>query len=167
LRRRAALELPLNLANETRKPVVLFIDELQRAVSYADGEGLVSDLVDIYAGTPEVVVLVDGSQERAVEQLMGAPYSLAKLTTRIALDDRIPLDQWRRPLRDRFAQADISISNDWLERLLAFGDGMPYPTMCAARHIAQTVRALGTDHVDRLAFDRGLEQARARIDDDL
>jgi hypothetical protein len=112
-------------------------------------------------------VLVDGSQQRAVEQLMGAPYSLAKLTARIALDDRIPLDQWRGPMRDRFAQADITIGDEWLEKLLSFGDGMPYPTMCAARHIAQIVRALGTDHVDRLAFDRGLEQARARIDDDL
>ena len=41
--------------------MALFIDELQRAVDYSDGVSLIRDLLDIYSGNPDVVVLVDGS----------------------------------------------------------------------------------------------------------
>jgi hypothetical protein len=166
LSRRAALELPRALASETGRKVVLFADELQRAVNYADGIGLINDLVDIYAGNREVVVLVDGSDERTLEQLIGEPYNLGKLTKRLALTDRIPFDQWRAPLRDRFEQAKLTICDARLQRVLAFGAEHPYHTMCAALEVALKTRALQLDEINDFALDEGLQAARARIDED-
>lgn len=166
LSRRAALELPAALARESGRKVVLFIDEFQRAVGYADGVGLVNDVVDIYSGSREVVVLVDGSEERTLDQLMGEPYNLAKLTKRLPLVERIPLDQWRAPLRERFSAAGMAISGERLERVLAFGDEQPYRTMCGALDVALKTRTLQLDEVDDFALDKGLEAARGRIDED-
>jgi hypothetical protein len=161
--RRAALELPLGLARQHGVRVVLFIDELQRAVDYGDGVGLVCDLVDLYAGNGDVVVLVDGSAERTIEQLIGEPYGLGKLTSRVALPERIPLDQWLRPLRHRFDEAELAISEERLERILAFGDGYPYATMAAALYTAFNARRLKLGEIDDFVLDRGLEEARERL----
>lgn len=68
---RTILSLPSRLAEETGKSVVLFLDELQRAVDYADGEQILRDLVDLYSGATNVVVLVDGSKERSLEGMLG------------------------------------------------------------------------------------------------
>lgn len=164
--RRAALELPLSISRQQGTNVVLFLDELQRAVGYADGVGLVRDLVDIYAGNREVVVLVDGSDDRTIEQLMSPPYDMARLGQRVPLPERIPLDQWRHPLRERFDQAGLPISNDRLERILEFGDGRPYDTMNACLYVAYNARRLAQDAVDDFSLERGLEEARARLDED-
>ncbi len=164
--RQAALELPLELARQHSVRVVLFIDELQRAVDYGDGVGLVCDLVDLYAGNGEVVVLVDGSDDRTIEQLMGRPYGLGKLASRVALPEQIPLDQWRHPLRRRFGAAELAISEERLERILAFGDGYPYATMAAALYTAFNARRLNLREIDDFALEKGLGEARERLDAD-
>lgn len=166
--RRGALELPLALARQHRVPVLLFIDELQRAVDYGDGVGLVSDLVDLYAGerNRDVIVLVDGSDDRTLEQLMGDPYGVAKLTSRVALPERIPLDQWRGPLQRRFGEGGLNLSAERLERMLEFGDGHPYATMAAAHFTAYNARRLAITEIDDFALRRGLEEARERLDAD-
>lgn len=167
--RRGALELPLAIARQHGRPVVLFIDELQRAVDYGDGVGLVSDLVDLYAGEASrtVIVLVDGSDERSLEKLMGDPYSLAKLTSRVALPERIALDQWREPLRRRFDDAGLRVDEQGLERILAFGQGHPYATMAAAHFTAYNARRLDITKIDDFAIKHGLEEARERLDIDI
>lgn len=76
---RKILSLPLALAEERDRPVVLFLDELQRAADYADGEQLLGDLVDLYSANTKVVVLVDGSDERALDGMLGAPAQFGKL----------------------------------------------------------------------------------------
>jgi Cdc6-like AAA superfamily ATPase len=43
---REVLSLPVQLARETNRPVLVFFDELQRAVDYADGEQLLIDVGD-------------------------------------------------------------------------------------------------------------------------
>jgi len=166
--RRGALELPRQLVAETGRPLLLFIDELQRAVSYADGVGLVNDLVDIYSKQDdrEVVVLVDGSDERALGDLVGEPYSLAKLTSPRPLPPTIPDDQWRRPLRDRFNDAGLTLPDQHLDGLLQFAAGQPYPMMCAAMAVALRSRQLGESTVGDLAMQLGLEEARGRLDAD-
>lgn len=73
---RTILSLPLKLAEETGQRVVFFLDELQRAVDYADGEQVLGDLVDLYSGSTDVIVLVDGSKERALEGMLGAGLEL-------------------------------------------------------------------------------------------
>jgi len=164
--RRAALELPLRLAEETGQRVVLFLDELQRAVGYADGVGLVNDLVDIYARATPVVVLIDGSHERTLNALLGDPYQLAKLTTRRDLGPVIPIVQWRGPLRDRFAQAGLSIGDELFEQLLEFGRGHPYETMKGALHIALLARRANASEIDAYLVRKGLERARVDLDAD-
>jgi hypothetical protein len=164
--RRAALELPLAIARQQRRPVVLFIDELQRAVDYADGVGLIHDLLDIYSGNQDVVVLVDGSDDRTIERLMGPPYNLARMAQRVPLPPTIPVDQWRRPLRERFTQAKLAIADDHLDRILEFGEGRPYATMAACLYAALNARRLGSAAIDAFALEKGLEEARARLDED-
>jgi hypothetical protein len=135
-------------------------------VDYADGIGLVTDLVDLYAGDREVVVLVDGSDERSLEQLVGAPYGLAKLTQPIALPATVPADQWRRPLAERFSQAQMDVSEVMLDSLLDFGAEQPYPTMCGAFGVALKTRQMGSEAVTDLSLRLGLEEARARLEAD-
>jgi hypothetical protein len=164
--RRRVLELPLAIASQHDCKVALFLDELQRAVDYSDGVGLIRDLVDIYAGNPDVVLLVDGSNERTIEQMMGAPYSLARLGQRLALAPTIPVDQWRAPLRGRFEHAGLSISEDRLERILKFGEERPYDTMVGCLLVGQNARRVQSDAVDDFVLSKGLEEARARLDED-
>jgi hypothetical protein len=149
--RRAALELPLAIARQQQRKVVFFLDELQRAVDYADGVGLVHDLVDIYSGNHDAVVLVDGSDDRTIEQLMGPPYDLARLAQRVALPPTIPPDQWRRPLHKRFERATLPISDEHLDQILGFGDGRPYDTMAGCLYVGLTP-----------AGERGDRRVRAR-----
>jgi hypothetical protein len=164
--RRAALELPLAIARQHRHKVVFFIDELQRAVGYADGVALLHDLVDIYAGNGDAVVLLDGSDERTIDGLMGPPYDLARLGQRVALPPTIPADQWRRPLLDRFAQAGLVISGEALERILEFGEGRPYDTMAACLYVGLNARRAQSAAIDDFVLEKGLEEARARLDED-
>lgn len=144
---------------------MLFADELQRAVDYADGVGL-GDIVDIYSRRKRVVVLADGSEERAMTKLLRAPYGLAKLTQPRELEPRMPRDHWRQPLRERFHAAELQISAPRLDAILDFGDGRPYPTMCAAGAVALKARQIGAGEVDDVALERGLEEARERLDAD-
>lgn len=164
--RRAALELPLTIARQQKRKTVLFIDELQRAVDYADGLGLLHDLADIYCGNKDVVVLVDGSDDRTIDRLMGSPYDLARLGQRVELAPAIPADQWCRPLRERFARATLSISDEHLERILDFAEGRPYDTMAACLYVSLTARRLGSEAIDGFVLEKGLEEARVRLDED-
>jgi ATPase domain predominantly from Archaea len=169
--RRKAIELPLTIARQQTTKVVLFIDELQRACGnpdggYADGVGLVSDLVDAYAGNTDVVVLVDGSDERTIDKLMAEPYGMARLSQRVPLAERIPFDQWQRPLRTRFEQAGLPIADDDLERILEFGEGRPYDTMSACLYVAYNARRLDLPSIDTFSLEQGLAEARARLDED-
>jgi hypothetical protein len=164
--RRAALELPLELAARHRRPAVLFLDELQRAVDYAEGEGLIGDLVDIYSNQHDLVVLIDGSHTRVVDRLMGDPFSVAKLAQRMPLAPTIPAAQWRPALEERFAKAELSITDAHLEELLAFGAERPYETMTAARQVALITRRLSLPAVDAQSLSDGLAQARRDLDED-
>ena len=164
--RRAALELPLNVSRQHGTPVVFCIDELQRAVEYADGEGLIGDLIDIYAGQTDVILLVSGSQERVVERLLAEPFAVGKLLERRTLSPRIPRDQWRRPLAERFAAAALQIAGDRLERVLDFGQERPYATMTGARYVALTARKLEIREVDEQCVEQGLREASEHLDDD-
>lgn len=164
--RRATLELPLAIARQQRRKVVFFLDELQRTVDYADGVGLVHDLLDIYSGNQDVVVLVDGSDDRTIERLMGPPYDLARLAQRVTLPHTIPADQWRGPLRERFERARLVISDEQLERILDFGEGRPYDTMAGCLYVGLTARRLGSEAIDAFVLEKGLEEAHARLDED-
>src|SRR3954469_5318173 len=96
------LSLPARRGDALDRPVVFYLDELQRAVDYANGEQLLADLVDVYAGRTAVVVLVDGSRARTLDGLLGALVGFGKLVQRRNLHPTIPLDQWRRPLVEHF-----------------------------------------------------------------
>ena len=87
---RQILSLPRTLATQLDKPVVFFLDELQRAIDYTDGAELLEDLVDIYSAVSHVVVLVDGSDERMLERMRGAPIQFDKLCSRVVIKSPHP-----------------------------------------------------------------------------
>jgi AAA+ ATPase superfamily predicted ATPase len=86
---RKILSLPIKLAEEDERAVVLYFDELQRVVDYRDGRELLGELVDLYSGRTDVVLLVDGSNERALEQMMVPPVGFGKLVDRLPLVEEI------------------------------------------------------------------------------
>ena len=163
---RTILSLPSRLAEETGKPVVLYLDELQRAVDYVDGEEVLGDLVDLYSGGTDVVVLVDGSKERALEGMLGAPIQFGKLCDRLALDPRIPTYTWRESLPERFRQAGLELQAEALEAIVSFGDGRPYATMTAARYAALNARKLGSETVGAFEAEEGVAEARRHLEED-
>jgi len=163
---RDILSLPRALAEPSGQPVVLFLDELQRVVDYADGEQILGDLVDLYSGATDVAVLVDGSDERSMEGMLGAPAQFGKLADRLPLEPRIPPRVWRESLGERFAQATLKLSDEALEALVTFGDGRPYATMTAARYAALNARKLGGEAVGMFEAEEGIAEARRHLEDD-
>lgn len=163
---RTILSLPLKLAEETGQRVVFFLDELQRAVDYADGEQVLGDLVDLYSGSTDVIVLVDGSKERALEGMLGGPVQFGKLCDRLPLEPRIPTYTWRDSLPERFRQAGLELLPEALELLVVFGDGRPYATMTAARYAALNARKLGSESVGTFEGEEGVAEARRHLDED-
>ena len=164
---RTILSLPLEIARQTGRQVVLFLDELQRAVDYADGDQVLGDLVDIYSGATDVVVLVDGSDERVLKGMLEPPVQFGKLCDRLSLSAQIPIYTWREALPERFRQAGLELQPNALEALLSFGGGRPYATMTAARYAALNARKLGTASVGMFEAETAIAEAQRHLDDDV
>lgn len=163
---RAVLSLPLRLAAEIGKPVAFYMDELQRVVDYVDGERLLGEIVDLYSGQSDVILLVDGSSERALDGMMGGPIQFGKLVDRLPLDPRISAAAWREGLPGRFERAGLAVGSEGLEALIAFGDGKPYATMSAARYAALNARKLGGAAVGEFEIEEGIAEARRHLTED-
>jgi AAA ATPase domain len=163
---RAVLSLPAELARAEGRRALLFLDELQRVVDYADGETVLCDLVDIYGGSQDAVVLVDGSNERALSGMFGAPVHFGKLVDRRTLDPQIPPTSWREPLTERFSRAGLRLEETPREELLKWSDGHPYATMAAARYTARSARNTSSDTVTEFDVRMGIDEAERHLHDD-
>lgn len=163
---RSILSLPSRLATDTDAPVVFYLDEVQRVVDYEEGGQILGELVDLYSGRDEVVLLVDGSSERALERMMGAPIGFGKLVDRLPLAREISTGIWRESLPDRFEQAGLALGSDALEALISFGEGRPYATMSAARYSALNARKLGIGAVEEFDVREGIAEARRHLEED-
>jgi hypothetical protein len=163
---RAVLSLPAELARREGKRALLFLDELQRVADYADGDNVLCDLVDIYGGSEEAVVLVDGSNERALNGMFGAPVHFGKLVDRRTLNRRIPLTSWREPLTERFLRAGLLLEEAPREELLKWSNGHPYATMAAARYTARSARNTSSDTVTEFDVRMGIDEAERHLRDD-
>jgi hypothetical protein len=163
---RTVLSLPAELARREGKRALLFLDELQRVVDYADGETVLSDLIDLYGASNDAVVLVDGSNERALNGMFGEPVHFGKLVDRIELDARIPLTSWREPMTERFSRAGLLLEDTPREELLKWGDGRPYATIAAARYTAQSARRTSSDTATEFDVRMGIDEAERHLHDD-
>lgn len=163
---RTILGLPLELARHRRKRMILFLDELQRAVSYGDGHEILADLVDLYSTAGDVVVLVDGSDERTLDGMLGEPLHFGKLVDRQSLDPRLPLTTWRDPLTARFSAAGLELPDAQRERLLDWSDGVVYRTMAAARFTAFSAQKTDSDMITDFDLEMGLDEAQRHLGDD-
>lgn len=163
---RSILALPIKLAAERKRPVVLYFDELQRVVDYAEGAELLGDLVDLYSGRTDVVVLVDGSDKRAFDSMMRPPVGFGKLVDSLPLVEEIPPYVWRDGLPERFARAGLRIEVELLDDLIEFGEGRPYATMAAAGYAALNSRKLNSEVVGPLAIREAIEEARRQLAED-
>ncbi len=168
---REILALPRTLADELGKPVVFFLDELQRAVDYTDGAEILEELVDLYSGGADVVVLVDGSDDRLLDRMRGAPIQFDKLCDRLPISSSIPKQVWRDALPGRFEQLSMTIDPEALETIVEFGAQRPYATMAAAQGAALAARRInvGNEHatVGMFEADQGIEFAKRRLADDV
>jgi hypothetical protein len=163
---RAVLGLPAEIARQEGRRALLFLDELQRVVDYVDGKTVLRDLVDLYAGSSNAVVLVDGSDERAMEGMFDAPVHFGKLADRLSLAPDIPLATWRQPLTHRFAAAGLELPDQIREEILAWSEGRPYPTMAAARYTALSARKTGVSEVGAFDVRMGIDEAERHLRDD-
>jgi uncharacterized protein len=163
---RAVLSLPAELAKHRHKRALLFFDELQRVVDYADGEEFLRDLVDVYGASDHAVVLVDGSDERALDGMFGSPIHFGKLVDRLGLDPTIPLASWREPLTDRFKRLGLDLPGAPREAILAWSDGRPYPTMTACRYVAHSARKTGSAAISDFDVQMGIDEAERHLRDD-
>jgi len=162
--RREVLGLPLALAARREQQVVLYLDEVQRIAAYDRGSEVLHDLVDLYSGQADVVVLMDGSEERTIENLLVAPVDLGKLAQRLSIEPTIPEEDWRPALRERFSRLDHPLERDAEDDLLLFGQGRPLHTMAAAQGAALTASMLEPGvPVDRELVALGLRLARERL----
>ncbi len=165
---RRVILLPLALAKATKQPTVFYLDELQRITEYEDGAAFVSDLVDVYSNNPEnthVTVLVDGSDERAVE-LLTHELRLGKLCKQFELGPTIHETEWRPGLREHFQRAGLEIDPDVLELLVKSFGGRPYPTMLAARNSGMNAREMKSDRVESGDVEYGIDETRKRLRDE-
>ena len=169
---REILALPRTLADELGKPVVFFLDEFQRAVDYTDGEEILQAVVDLYSGgSGAVVVLVDGSEDRLLDHMRGAPIQFDKLCNRFAITPSIPKQVWREALPGRFEQLSTTIDPKALDAIVEFGAERPYATMAAAQGAALAARRISVRNahatVGTFEADQAIEFARRRLADDL
>jgi hypothetical protein len=164
---REIVGLPLKVAHERGRRVLVFFDELQRAVDYTDGHDVLTDIRDIYsAAQGQSVVLVDGSDERSIDQLLADPYNFGKLVGRSPLPDIIPAYLWRDPLTARFAEIGKDLADEQLDEIITFGEGRPYDTMAAARYTALTAAQHRDAPVSDFDVATGLDLARQHLRDD-
>ena len=163
---RTVIGLPAAIAEREHRRIVFFLDEIQRVVDYSDGETLIADLVDIYAQSDGVVVLADGSNERAAAGLFEEPNQFGKLVDKIPLAATIPIPSWRAPLTERFALAGLSLADAEREKLLTWGGGHPYRTMAAARYTAFSARKTKSERVDDFDLQMGIDEAERHLRDD-
>lgn len=163
---RAVLSLPLDLARHRGKQAILFFDELQRVVDYSDGNEILGDLVDIYSGSEHAVVLVDGSDERALEGMLAPPVNFGKLVGRLGLASTIPLTNWREPLAHRFEQLGLDLPASQLEAILQWSGGRPYATMAACRYTALAARKTRSSAVAEFDVQMGIDEAERHLQDD-
>lgn len=163
---RAVLSLPAELARRKGKRALVFLDELQRVVDDVGGEGVLLDLVDIYGASEHAVVLVDGSDERALEGMFGPPTHFGKLVDRLGLDPTIPLTSWREPLVQRFSRAGLVLEEAPREALLKWSGGRPYPTMAACRYAALSARKTSSTSVGEFEVRMGIDEAERHLRDD-
>lgn len=164
------LSLPRTLATQLDKPVVFFLDELQRAIDYTDGAELLEDLVDIYSAVSHVVVLVDGSNKRMLERMRGA-IQFDKLCSRVVISPHIPKAVWRETLPERLARLSLTTTSEALEVIIEFGAERPFETMAAAQGAALAARRINAGRpqaeIGMFEADQGIEFARRRVADDI
>lgn len=163
---RAIMQLPVAVAERTERPVVLFFDELQRVSSYEDAAAVLTDMLDLYGPASGVTVLADGSDQRTLNGLLGAPHHLAKLLDRAPLSDRIPTQLWREPLTARFEQAGFELEPAALQQIIDFGEGAPFATMAAARYTALAAHKTNSTVVSTFDSQMGVDEAARRLRDD-
>ncbi len=163
---RSVLGLPAELGKHRGKRAVVFFDELQRVVDYADGEEVLHDLMDIYGGSEHAAVLVDGSDERALDGMFGPPVRFGKLVDRLGLDPKIPLASWRDRLAERFSRLGLELPDGPREAILSWSGGRPYPTMAACRYTVLSARKTDSAVVSDFDLRMGIDEAERHLRDD-
>ncbi len=149
----------------TDEPVVLFVDELQALADAQlwhpnDGATVEATLASAVR-SPEagqIVLCLAGSEKSLVDKLFAHGRPLSSVGTRYTLN-RIPDDDWRAALAERFAEVGCETTPEGLDLLLTESGGHARRTMHVALHAARWAR--GNDGVvDPMVVGRAVVDAK-------
>jgi hypothetical protein len=167
---RLALELPGRIAERDRRPLVMFIDELQELAtssgSYGDPDALMKYMRETIYESRGVTSLFAGSMERMMRELFTsrrrAFYGFG------GFHDLTPISpqEWKAGLTDRFAEDGCTVDDEALERVIELGDRHPRTVMLIAQQTHSAAIELDERHIDLTLAQRGwrgaMEAERAR-----
>jgi hypothetical protein len=151
------------IAERDSRRLVLFIDELQESTDgdYGDGHRILKELREILASSPNVTCLFAGSIEHLMRDLFTnrqrAPYGFGGFHDLTPITKR----EWQAGLAARFAEDNIRVDPDALERVVEAGQGHPRCTMLIAQQAHVAIVDQGSHHLDLAAAERGYRGALA------
>jgi hypothetical protein len=160
-----ALRMLERIAEHDSRPLVLFIDELQEITDgdYGDGHRILKELREILARSPHVTCLFAGSLEHLMRELFTNPQRA--LFGFGGFHDLTPITQreWTDGLAARFAEDQVRVDPDALDRIVAHGRGHPRCTMLIAQQAHVAIIEGGSHHLDLAAAERGYRDALAAV----
>jgi hypothetical protein len=145
--------------------VVVLIDEAHRLVTnWHDDEDaeLVADVLGEVMKRPDgrTVLLVAGSEERVMEGMFAPGKPLEYLGTTFELPD-IGREDWLAGLKARFAEVQLTISDDQLVKILERTGGRPQLTMRVCARVRAYSADAPDDVVTELAVENGIREGLA------
>lgn len=123
------------------RPIVIFLDELQRLITHWDSpddslaaQQALAELMHTANG--RVVLIVAGSVRTAVEQLLapGQPMHYDGMTYTVPPIDRA---DWHHGLPERFREVGLTVEAAMLDQILEASGGHPQRTMRICAHVHQ------------------------------
>jgi len=157
---RTLLERIADKARETRKTVLIFVDELQDLVDWPDGLDVQKTLASImHQPDNPIVFLFAGSKPTILETIFakGQPLHHDCVMCPVPM---IVASAWRAGLRARFAEVGVIISDERVDEILTCTDGHPQDTMRVCLEVHAAVQINGDTVVNELHLSVGIARAK-------
>jgi len=145
------------------RPVLIFVDEVQRLATHWSNEDdstatqqALAEIMHQHDG--RIVFLLAGSERGAVEALLdeGQPLHYDGMT--FPVPDIQPGD-WHHGLPERFAEAGLEITPERIDQILAASGGHPQRTMRICAHVHQLTDGAAFE-VSEIVVDEAIRVAR-------
>lgn len=146
------------------RPIVIFVDELQRLVTHWDSEddsAMAQQALAklMHATSGRVVLVLAGSVRTAVEQLLvaGQPMHYDGMTYTVPPIQRA---DWHHGLTERFTEFGLTVEPARIDQVLDASGGHPQRTMRVCAHVHQLADG-GVFDVSDVLVGQAIEEARS------